>query len=89
MTVHTQGDFTRRPGGTVALSDLYGAAFLVARSHRVLRVEPVDSRRRTFIFAADERIEQDYLDFANNAQVGVQELISAVYVLKRLLKGMH
>lgn len=76
---------TTRPDGKVALSDLYGSAYLVAVGHHVVGIEP-NGRRVAFLFKESNNLHADYLRFLNNVPVGSQDFTSAVYRLKRLLK---
>lgn len=68
------------------VTDLYGAAFLLATDHHVVGVESAGPKRIAFIFQESEGVRQDYLRFVNNAPIPVQDLVSGVYRLKRLLK---
>jgi hypothetical protein len=87
MTTQIEG-IARRADGTVILSDLYGAAFLAARGNRVLRIEREGrSGRMYFCFEVSAHIDDDYIDFVNDSQIGVQRFTSAVYRLKGLLRG--
>jgi hypothetical protein len=81
----------RRPvrgrDGSLWLSDLYAAAFLAARGHRVDRVEPTaGGGRLCFVFSADDGVERDYRAYCNDAEVGVQLFVEAIYTLKEILK---
>lgn len=85
MTERNQSQPVTRPDGRVVISDLYGSAFLLAAGHRVLGVEPSGIRRISFVFEGGEGLDGSYLKFLNNAPIGAQDFVSAVYVLKRLL----
>ncbi len=76
----------RSDGTSSEISDLYGAAYLAVVGQRVLAVELDGDGRNRFIFAAGDGLTAAYLDFLNNAQIGVQNFISGIYALKRLMR---
>ena len=76
-----------RPDGTAELSDTYAAAYLAATGYRVLAVELGRDGRWVFIFAAGDGLSAGYMDFLNNAAIGVQNYISGLFALKRLMRG--
>jgi hypothetical protein len=75
----------KRPDGKIALVDMYAAGFLIAAGHRVLSAERIGERRHAFLFEPNDKIHVDYLKFINNEPVNVQDFVSGIYRLKRLL----
>jgi hypothetical protein len=72
--------------GSLWLSDLYAAAFLTARGHRVDRVEPTaQAGRLCFVFSADDGLDADYRGYCDNAEVGARAFVAAIYSLKEIL----
>ncbi len=65
-------------------SDIFQAAFLMARGHRVLCV--TYSNRARFVFEPDGAIEATLADFRANAPVPIRSWISAFQAAKRQLR---
>jgi len=75
-----------RPDGLMCVNDLYGAAYLVALSHRLMDVQPSGNGWFRFYFDDCEETEKAYSDFLNDEAIGVQAYISGLTRLKKLMK---
>ena len=67
-------------------SDFYAAAFLVAKSYRLLGINKADSRRFRFIFTDEpDRPQLVSAFFAGLVDVNAKEFVSAIKELKSLM----
>ncbi len=62
--------------------DVYQAAFLLTRGRKITRVRHRD--RYQFCFDRTPELELDLSDFHANVKVGIRDLVSGVYAIKRL-----
>ncbi len=77
---------TERADGSVLLPDMYGSAYLASKGHQLRGVERMEGSRFGFVFEQDATLDADYLDFLNDAPVGAQQFVGAMYRLKRLIR---
>jgi hypothetical protein len=77
---------TERPDAAFKYStpELFQAAFLLLRGHQITRISHSD--RYKFFFERTAELETDLADFRGNGKVGIRDLLSRVYALKRLMK---
>ena len=67
-------------------SDFYAAAFLVAKSYRLLGINKADSRRYRFIFTDEpERAQLVSGYFAGLIEVNARAFVTAIKELKSLM----
>jgi hypothetical protein len=64
--------------------DIYEAAFLLGRGRRIVRVQYRDRYR--FYFERTPEFESDLSSFHANAQMGIRDLVSAIYSVKRMMR---
>jgi hypothetical protein len=70
--------------GCFGTSDVYQAAYFVARGRPVIGIEWVTTRAK-FVFARDDSFETDLRDFYANVPVPIRDLISAINSTRRML----
>lgn len=64
--------------------DIYQAAFFLGRGRRIVKVQYRDRYR--FYFERTPEFESDLSDFHANSQVGIRDLVSAIYSVKRMMR---
>ena len=73
--------------GTIWVSDLYAAAFFIARGSPCTGLKPTaDSARFAFVIEPREEFGQDAADFETNGTVGIRDLQDGIQFLKALLR---
>lgn len=69
------------------MSDLYCAAFLIARGQTLTDVLPLyEGKRSGFIFKASETLAADCNAFSANAEIAVRDFLDGIYEVKRILR---
>jgi hypothetical protein len=64
--------------------DLYQVAFLVSRGHTIAKIN--HRGRYKFWFQRTPELEMDLSDFHANGKVGIRDLLSGIYAVKRMMR---
>jgi hypothetical protein len=78
----------RRTDGCWITSDLYAAAFFVARGSECIGIEPTGQKERyVFVISPRKGFSEDIEGWGSNAPVRVCDFLDGVYHLKSLMRG--
>ena len=74
----------QRADGFWIVSDMYAAAFFLARGNEIVAVEPTaDRARKVFVICARREFFSDREAFESNSPIPVRDFLDAVYRVKQ------
>jgi len=80
----------QRSDGTWFSSDLFCAAFLVARGNEIIGIEPTNQGGRwAFAIEPHDGFDDDLRAWSSNSPMGIRDFLDSVYRLKAMMREVE